>query len=63
MIEIALSVAIAIVVLPVVMFAGAQRLAAVLPRFGRWMDARASRISPRVGAWFRDETRDGDADD
>jgi hypothetical protein len=57
-IEIVLAVVVAAIVLPVFLFAGAQRMATVFPRFGRWMDDRASRISPRVGRWFRDETRD-----
>ncbi|MFZ2112323.1 MAG: hypothetical protein WAU77_01180 [Solirubrobacteraceae bacterium] len=57
-VEILLAVVVAAVVLPVLLFAGLQRVASVSPRFGRWMDKRASRISPRVGRWFHDETRD-----
>ena len=56
--EIILAIVVAVIVLPVFLFVGAQRWATVSPGFGRWMDERASRISPRVGRWFADETRD-----
>jgi hypothetical protein len=58
LLEIVLAVVVAVIVLPVFLFVGAQRWATVSPHFGQWMDKRASRISPRVGRWFADETRD-----
>jgi hypothetical protein len=57
-VEIAVALLIAVVALPVILFAGAQRWASVSPRFGRWMDQRASRLSPRLGRRFSDPTRD-----
>lgn len=57
-VEIVVALLIAVIVLPVILFAAAQRWAVVSPRFGRWMDERASRLSPRLGRWFRDPSRD-----
>jgi hypothetical protein len=57
-VEILLAGVVAAIVLPVFLFAGAQRMATISPRFGRWMDERASRVSLRLGSWFADETRD-----
>jgi hypothetical protein len=57
-VEIVLALLVAVIVLPVILFAGAQRWASVFPRFGRWIDQRASRLSPRLGRWFSDPTRD-----
>jgi hypothetical protein len=57
-IELVLAIIVAAVVLPVLLFAGLQQIASISPCFGRWMDERALRISPRVGSWFHDETRD-----
>ncbi len=56
--QIVLAAALAAVALAVFLFAAAQRWATVSPRFGRWMDARTTRISPRLGRLFHDETRE-----
>jgi hypothetical protein len=56
-VEIVLSVLVAAIVLPVILFVAAQRWAVMSPRFGRWMDGNASRVSPRLGRWLRDDTR------
>ena len=58
MVQIILAIALAAVILPVVLFAAAQRWSTISPRLGRWMDERATRVSPRLGSFFRDETRE-----
>lgn len=57
-VEIVLALVVVMIVLPVFLFAGAQRWAMVSPRFGRWLDRTASRLSPRLGRWVSDPTRD-----
>lgn len=55
--EIVLALVIVMIVLPVVLFAAAQRWATVSPRFGRWLDQSASRLSPRLSRWISDPSR------
>jgi hypothetical protein len=56
-VEIVLAFVVAVIVLPVFLFAAAQRWATVSPRFGRWLDRSASRLSPRLGRWVSDPSR------
>jgi hypothetical protein len=57
-VEIVLALAVAVIVLPVLLFTAAQKWATVSPRFGRWMDRSATRLSPRLGHLVRDPSRD-----
>jgi hypothetical protein len=55
LVEIVVTVVAAVVLVPLLLFVAVQRWAAVCPRFGRWIDKRATRVSPRLGRWIRDE--------
>jgi len=55
-IQIVLAVVVALIVLPVFLYAAAMRWVWLFPRLGPWLDTRATRISPRMAGWFRDES-------